>query len=113
MALLPAVCIPWLCSTQVGYGGPNSRPRSPTAYLEWGSGPATKVGRPLRCFAGAIHVRIIPFCVLVLTRQRRNTQMMVYKSAAGILMRIAAVGVTGCNGGDRDHDRNNADGPRA
>jgi hypothetical protein len=35
--------------------------------------------------------------------------MMVYKSAAGILMMMAAVGVTGCNGRDRDHDRNHVD----
>jgi len=35
--------------------------------------------------------------------------MMAYKSAAGILMMMAAVGVTGCNGHDRDHDRNHAD----
>jgi hypothetical protein len=28
-----------------------------------------------------------------------------YKSAAAILVAIAAVGFTGCNGGDRGHDR--------
>jgi hypothetical protein len=35
--------------------------------------------------------------------------MMIYKSAAGILMMMAAVGVTGCNGRDRDHGRNPVD----
>jgi hypothetical protein len=32
-----------------------------------------------------------------------------YKSAAAILMVIAAVGFTGCNGRDRGHDRDRAD----
>ena len=35
--------------------------------------------------------------------------MTIYKSTAGILMMMAIGGVTGCNGGDRDHDRNHAD----
>jgi hypothetical protein len=35
--------------------------------------------------------------------------MMVLKSAAGICMLMAAVGVIGCNGHDRDHDRTHLD----
>jgi hypothetical protein len=35
--------------------------------------------------------------------------MMVYKAAAGIFMMMAALAVTGCDRGDRDHDRNHAD----
>jgi hypothetical protein len=34
--------------------------------------------------------------------------MLAYKSAAGILMMVAAVAITGCNGRD-DHDRRHVD----
>jgi hypothetical protein len=35
--------------------------------------------------------------------------MTAYKSGAGILMMMAALGVTGCDRGDRGHDRDHAD----
>ena len=33
---------------------------------------------------------------------------MAYKSAAGVLMMMAAIGFTGCNGGDPRYDRDHA-----
>jgi hypothetical protein len=35
--------------------------------------------------------------------------MMDYKSTAYILLMMASVGITGCNGRDRGHDRDHAD----